>query len=562
MHSLRIKITAITIAAILASFVAFAFASFRTVGERVQMDSAYNLHLLSKNLQESLDNYLDSVEQSVEMVSHITSNTLDAATLAEAGIMDEQRTPEQTARLDASLAEHCARVRDAFASVANNTNGVVTYYYCISPDASANVHGFCWSKAGKAGFEELAPLDASKLDPNDLEHNAWYFVPIERGRPSWVGPYKSPLLGDRLTISYLTPIYKAGTMVGVLGMDVAFDTLVSNIRSIKVYDTGYACLLDPTGHVLYHPDIETGGELELAGQTTLPLMLQRRDSGTDPLTYQKDGESWQLSFATLSNGMKLVVTAPTSEVTASWSHLIGFVPIIAGIILAIFIPFTLLAVGRVIKPLRELTAASTKLSAGDYDVALDYEGRDEVGVLTNSFRQMRDHLKAYISDLNGRVYVDALTRVKNKGGFDVIIARLDDAIRSGEGSEWLQFALVMFDCNGLKSINDRYGHERGDIYLQKAAQLICQVFTHSPVYRVGGDEFVVLLERDDFERREELLATFDAKAAETNDAAEHPWERIDIAKGVATYRPGEDENAEQVLRRADTRMYENKRSSR
>ena len=562
MHSLRIKITAITIAAILASFVAFAFASFRTVGERVQMDSAYNLHLLSKNLQESLDNYLDSVEQSVEMVSHITSNTLDAATLAEAGIMDEQRTPEQTARLDASLAEHCARVRDAFASVANNTNGVVTYYYCISPDASANVHGFCWSKAGKAGFEELAPLDASKLDPNDLEHNAWYFVPIERGRPSWVGPYKSPLLGDRLTISYLTPIYKAGTMVGVLGMDVAFDTLVSNIRSIKVYDTGYACLLDPTGHVLYHPDIETGGELELAGQTTLPLMLQRRDSGTDPLTYQKDGESWQLSFATLSNGMKLVVTAPTSEVTASWSHLMGFVPIIAGIILAIFIPFTLLAVGRVIKPLRELTAASTKLSAGDYDVALDYEGRDEVGVLTNSFRQMRDHLKAYISDLNGRVYVDALTRVKNKGGFDVIIARLDDAIRSGEGSEWLQFALVMFDCNGLKSINDRYGHERGDIYLQKAAQLICQVFTHSPVYRVGGDEFVVLLEREDFDWREELLATFDAKAAETNDAAEHPWERIDIAKGVATYRPGEDENAEQVLRRADTRMYENKRSSR
>ena len=562
MHSLRIKITAITIAAILASFVAFAFASFRTVGERVQMDSAYNLHLLSKNLQESLDNYLDSVEQSVEMVSHITSNTLDAATLAEAGIMDEQRTPEQTARLDASLAEHCARVRDAFASVANNTNGVVTYYYCISPDASANVHGFCWSKAGKAGFEELAPLDASKLDPNDLEHNAWYFVPIERGRPSWVGPYKSPLLGDRLTISYLTPIYKAGTMVGVLGMDVAFDTLVSNIRSIKVYDTGYACLLDPTGHVLYHPDIETGGELELAGQTTLPLMLQRRDSGTDPLTYQKDGESWQLSFATLSNGMKLVVTAPTSEVTASWSHLMGFVPIIAGIILAIFIPFTLLAVGRVIKPLRELTAASTKLSAGDYDVALDYEGRDEVGVLTNSFRQMRDHLKAYISDLNGRVYVDALTRVKNKGGFDVIIARLDDAIRSGEGSEWLQFALVMFDCNGLKSINDRYGHERGDIYLQKAAQLICQVFTHSPVYRVGGDEFVVLLEREDFDWREELLATFDAKAAETNDAAEHPWERIDIAKGVASYRPGEDESAEQVLRRADTRMYENKRSSR
>jgi GGDEF domain-containing protein len=51
----------------------------------------------------------------------------------------------------------------------------------------------------------------------------------------------------------------------------------------------------------------------------------------------------------------------------------------------------------------------------------------------------------------------------------------------------------MFDLNDLKHINDRYGHERGDEYIVNCCRLICQVFKHSPVFRIGGDEFVALL---------------------------------------------------------------------
>ena len=175
---------------------------------------------------------------------------------------------------------------------------------------------------------------------------------------------------------------------------------------------------------------------------------------------------------------------------------------------------------------------------------------------------MRDHMKLYISDLNSRAYSDALTGIKNKAAFDISLGRLNDSIRLQEEENGLEFAVIMFDCNNLKTINDEFGHEQGDVYLQTAARVICQTFAHSPVFRLGGDEFVVLLQRQDYEEREQLLQLFDQSAEAINTAAKNPWEKINIAKGMAEFRPGLDTDLDQVMRRADEQMYENKRQSK
>ena len=85
------------------------------------------------------------------------------------------------------------------------------------------------------------------------------------------------------------------------------------------------------------------------------------------------------------------------------------------------------------------------------------------------------------------------------------------------------------------------------------------MFSHSPVFRVGGDEFCVLAQFADYNTRDELLQYFDREAEARNAKAEHPWERIEVSKGMAVYRPGKDENTEQVFRRADEAMYQDKR---
>ena len=74
----------------------------------------------------------------------------------------------------------------------------------------------------------------------------------------------------------------------------------------------------------------------------------------------------------------------------------------------------------------------------------------------------------------------------------------------------------------------------------------------------GSDEFAVILQKDDYYSRNSLLAAFDLGADEINDAAEHPWERVSIAKGMAAFDPKKDLSVESVLQRADERMYADK----
>ena len=175
MHSIRFKLSAITLAAILVSILTVVLTVVFTVRDESDRSATENLTLLCENQRQLLDDYFDSIEQSVEMAANITVDSLDSVALVEGGVAGEYarkhgQTPEQAKALDAYLAAHCEEVQEAFGSVANHTNGVVTYYYCISPDISNNEHGFFYSKVGKTGFEEQEPLDARKLDPKDFEH--------------------------------------------------------------------------------------------------------------------------------------------------------------------------------------------------------------------------------------------------------------------------------------------------------------------------------------------------------------------------------------------------------
>ena len=118
----------------------------------------------------------------------------------------------------------------------------------------------------------------------------------------------------------------------------------------------------------------------------------------------------------------------------------------------------------------------------------------------------------------------------------------------------------MLDCNDLKPINDQYGHDKGDIYLQTSSQLVCRVYKNSPVFRIGGDEFAVILQNEDFQNRNELIERFKKSEAEICASAENEWDKVDMAIGMAEYDPQEYDSVDNVLHHADINMYENKRA--
>ena len=109
-------------------------------------------------------------------------------------------------------------------------------------------------------------------------------------------------------------------------------------------------------------------------------------------------------------------------------------------------------------------------------------------------------------------------------------------------------------------INDKNGHDKGNVALVDLAGIICKVFKRSPVFRIGGDEFVVILERDDYDAREALIGRFHDEIRRSCENNEQPkWKQISAACGCAVYDPQQDRSAESVFKRADAEMYEEKK---
>ena len=146
--------------------------------------------------------------------------------------------------------------------------------------------------------------------------------------------------------------------------------------------------------------------------------------------------------------------------------------------------------------------------------------------------------------------VDALTGVKNRHAYLEAEAEMDGRIREHSQQP---FAVVILDVNDLKRVNDTSGHQAGDQYLRDACRTICDTFKHSPVFRVGGDEFAVIAQGRDYMCIEELLEKMSDYNAEAYRSG-----GILIACGMARY--AEDESVAAVFNRADQSMYENKKT--
>ena len=145
---------------------------------------------------------------------------------------------------------------------------------------------------------------------------------------------------------------------------------------------------------------------------------------------------------------------------------------------------------------------------------------------------------------------DALTKVKNKHAYTQAVKELDEQA----AAEGIEYAVIVMDINGLKHVNDTQGHHAGDIYIKDCCHIICSVFKHSPVFRIGGDEFTVLLTGEDFDNRETLLDHFKDIVMENKKKG-----LASLACGMATFDKGLDKDVESVFERADKAMYDNKK---
>ena len=154
-----------------------------------------------------------------------------------------------------------------------------------------------------------------------------------------------------------------------------------------------------------------------------------------------------------------------------------------------------------------------------------------------------------------RSSTDMMTQLKLKYFFfNVLTEKLDAAMAQKQ-----PLSVLMFDIDFFKHFNDTYGHEQGNIALRKCCQLICEVFAHSPVFRIGGDEFAIVLEKEDYRNIRSRVAEFDRRIEElSRDRTIRNRDRVSAAIGYALYDPMKDGGVEDVFKRADRAMYNRK----
>ena len=145
---------------------------------------------------------------------------------------------------------------------------------------------------------------------------------------------------------------------------------------------------------------------------------------------------------------------------------------------------------------------------------------------------------------------DGLTGAKNKYSYKEVEKVLDDKMK---GDVPLEISIVVCDINNLKQVNDTYGHAVGDNYIIEAKNLIANVFKNSSVYRVGGDEFVSILEGSDYYKRDHLLKELQDKVLKNQKE-----NKVVVASGLADYDNRMDNCLNDVFVRADEAMYKNK----
>ena len=536
MHTLRSKITFLIVCAIVAAITIATFVGVYALRSLGNETSDETLLLLCETGEKNLDYYFSNIERSVEVLSSYADEDLKMLS----SLDDEQ------------LAEHINRVESLFEKISQNTGGVLTYYYRIDPSISTDETGFWYTNLDGGEFEEHEPTDISIYDTNDTSQLVWFTVPKNTGKSVWLPPYVTDNLDVRV-LSYNVPIYWNDTFIGVVGIEIDYSVMAEQVDSIELYDNGYAFINDSDGTIIYHPRISVEELTE--NHPKIPNGLISNDTF---LTYEYNGVEKRAVWLPLENGMRLNVSVPTAEINAAWYQLIIAICLISAVLLAVFIFITVFLTNRITRPLHDLADAAKHIDEGNYDFKVEYSGDNEIGTLTRTFNQLTGHLKTYIGDLNDLAYADALTSVRNKGAYDIFMRNIQEQIDSQSADEPIKFAIGIFDCDNLKIINDQYGHDKGNIYLTKASHLICRIFQHTPVFRIGGDEFAIIMQHEDYENYEQLLRDFIEQASKMSEDAQNPWEEIHVSSGIAVYNPKEDAYAAEVARRADKLMYENK----
>ena len=532
--SIQTKIILLILVGILFSSLTIGSLGIASFKSELEKNVVSTMNLTCEEKAEELNNVLGRIEQSTEVMAVLSLNYISSV---------------DALKDDTHRAEYMEHLMQAAYNIISKTKGAIGIYLRLNPEIAGPTEGFYWLESNQSGKLEIEEnTNITKYDSEDKEHVGWYYEPIEAGKAVWMTPYQNQNI-KRTVVSYAMPIYKDKQLVGVVGMDIDWSYITDMVDEINVYHTGYAFLLDENFCIVYSKELEEGtnvagfsDELSQVGATELI-----RDDRVYELHF--DGENKTAAFTKLNNGKVMAVIAPNNEINEEFIALVWRVVGFASATGLVFVLITIQIAKTIIRPLKELDKAAQDIAQGNLDVELNISSNDEVGTLAQSLSETAKQLKIRINYINNLAFSDKLTGVKNSTAYLQEVAYLKNDILQKKAD----FTIFIVDANGLKYINDNYGHELGNELIIKVTQMISQVFGEENLYRIGGDEFAVLLSGLTESECIDYCKAFEYVVENQKGKI---WAAASI--GYAIFDKKVDNTYESVFNRADEDMYENK----
>lgn len=383
------------------------------------------------------------------------------------------------------------------------------------------------------------------------------------------------------TVTFSTPVTDAsGLALGVVVVNVDLNGIFKSLAADLPQDY-LVYLANRDGDFLVHPDstqtfgFDKGRRVMVQGEFAATQDLFNGNRNT-VVTEVSDGRYAQTPVvaAFVGRGVRVAgdedrivlgLAVPLATVLAQANSLgVVVLQLVGGLCLAGILLAILLS-RLVTRPINQVSAAVQRFARGEAVAKLDVTRKDELGMLALSFNHMQDQLNQQMTALETSRHEmdqlarhDAMTGLPNRRLFQ---ERLDNALARSQRSG-TRFALLFIDVDKFKSINDRWGHDAGDEVLKVIAKrLMSNTRKADAVARIGGDEFVVLL--DSPSSREDIVSIAEKLLESVRSPIQHNGMELQVgfSIGISQY-PDNGTTASELMSSADHAMYEAKSAGR
>lgn len=356
---------------------------------KVIMKGAHeNILLTAASSVNKLDQSISHFENSVKVLISTITDTKDVISL----LNDPEASEHYLSDLD-----HIVK------NVGKSSEGISGIFVYFRPELTGDFKYLDYVKVKDSSalnkVENLKAKDYSKTSNN----NIWYTNVINEKRSIWSHPYIDEKTNTEI-VNFASPIIINNQVVGVAGVRIEFEDLKKLVNEVKIFDTGYAFLLNEEYDYLVHPTLNVNDNIGTINNGQYKYIVDTiEQKSSDVLETFFGGEDKLLGYARTCNGYTLIVIAPITEIYKEMYGLIQLLISLAigGIIISIAVAF--IFGKRISSPIVSLTGFINRTSEFDlieYEDKKLYSLRDETGLMAVSVDKMRKALREMVNKIS------------------------------------------------------------------------------------------------------------------------------------------------------------------